>query len=113
MQADTRALCFRFAPESRAEAGPRWSHPIDLERALNSSARFISLPVRPSASEEPLISLDSEEGPEDDKGLRRGSYLRDITTLETAAAPTWELHGLQSRVARRVKHYIRSVAAAI
>ena len=38
---------------------------------------------------------------------KKGSYLRDLTTLQTAAAPPWELHGLQARVGRRIKHYAR------
>jgi hypothetical protein len=119
LQADSRALCFRFAPDSPGEPGPQWSHPIELENALNSSSRFISLPVRPPSATEPppLISLGDDRGDEEEGAAgasgkprgRQGSYLRDITTLETAAAPSWELHGLQTRVARRVKHYSRSV----
>ena len=42
---------------------------------------------------------------------KRGSYLRDLTTLQTAAAPPWELHGLQARVGRRIKHYARCGSA--
>ena len=38
---------------------------------------------------------------------KKGSYLRDLTTLQTAAAPPWELHSLQARVGRRIKHYAR------
>ena len=119
LQADTRAVCFRFALEGPNEPGPQWSHPIELEKALNSTARFISLPVRPAAAaaepEPPLISME-EDGERDEEGLekiqpapqkKQGTYLRDITTLQTAAAPPWELHGLQIRVGRRVRHYTR------
>ncbi len=119
LQADSRAVCFRFAPECPNEPGPQWSHPVELEKALNASARFISLPVRPASvaaePEPPLISLEEDDS-KDAEGLekikplpqkKRASYLRNVTTLQTAAAPPWELHGLQIRVGRRVRHYSR------
>ena len=53
--------------------------------------------------EEPAVgSQGSSSGPK-----KKGSYLRALTTLQTAAAPPWELHGLQARVGRRIKHYAR------
>lgn len=120
LQADSRAVCFRFAPEGPNEPGPQWSHPIELEKALNATARFVSLPVRPAAAaaepEPPLISLEEDDASRDEEKLekiqplpqkKQGSYLRDVTTLQTAAAPSWELHGLQIRVGRRVRHYTR------
>ena len=50
LQADTRNVCLRFAPDSPGEAGPQWSHPLELEKSLSSTARYISLPVRPAAA---------------------------------------------------------------
>ena len=106
LQAERRAVCFRLAPEAPNEAGPQWSHPIELDRGLSASARFVTLPVRPAAGarERPLMDL----GEDDDGGQnRRGSYLRGVTTVLTAAAPEWELRGLQARVPRRVTHLSR------
>ncbi|KAK9908805.1 hypothetical protein WJX75_003140 [Coccomyxa subellipsoidea] len=94
LQADSRAVCFRFAPEGPNEPGPQWSHPIELEKALNTTARFVSLPGL-----EKIQPLPQK---------KQGSYLRDVTTLQTAAAPPWDLHGLQIRVGRRVRHYTRA-----
>lgn len=55
------------------------------------------------SEEEPAAgSPGSSIGPK-----KKGSYLRDLTTLQTAAAPPWELHGLQACVGRRIKHYAR------
>ena len=93
-------------------AGPRWSHPIGLEENL-SAPRTVRKPAgaRPPAlppSSKPLISLDDEG--DDEKGSqkrRRGSYLRQVTTLQTAAAPPWELTGLQARVPRRARSFAR------
>ena len=50
LQADTRNVCLRFAPDSPGDAGPQWSHPLELEKSLSSTARYISLPVRPAAA---------------------------------------------------------------
>lgn len=114
LQADSRAVCFRFAPEGPNEPGPQWSHPVDLEKALNAAARFASLPVRPaSAPEAPLISLEDGNSRDDEgvekilpaKQKKRGSYLREVTTLQTAAVAPWELHGLQIRVGHRARRY--------
>ncbi len=44
--ADMRAVRLRFAPEAPNEAGPSWSHPVDLDKALSATSRFVSLPVR-------------------------------------------------------------------
>ena len=55
-----------------------------------------------SQEESAAASPGSSIGPK-----KKGSYLRDLTTLQTAAAPPWELHGLQARVGRRIKHYAR------
>ena len=50
LQADTRNVCLRFAPDSPGDAGPQWSHPLELEKSLSSTARYISLPVRPAGA---------------------------------------------------------------
>ena len=55
-----------------------------------------------SQEESAVASPGASIGPK-----KKGSYLRDLTTLQTAAAPPWELHGLQARVGRRIKHYAR------
>lgn len=118
LQSETRRVCLRFAPDSPGEAGPQWSHPLELEKALSSTARYISLPVRPAASssaqDAPLIDLGPEEPVAGTSGSskRKGAYLRELTTLQTAAAPPSELHGLTARVGRRVKHYARCVAVS-
>ena len=106
LQAERRAVCFRLAPESPNEAGPQWSHPTEVDQALSASARFVTLPVRPAAGarEQPLVGVEEQEGGGQN---RRGSYLRGVTTMLTAAAPEWELHGLQARVARRVTRLSR------
>lgn len=51
--ADTRAVRLRFAPEAPNEAAaPRWSYPVDLDRALSAAtSRFVSLPVRLPAAQ--------------------------------------------------------------
>jgi len=118
LQSETRRVCLRFAPDSPGEAGPQWSHPLELEKALSSTARYISLPVRPAASsgaqDAPLIDLGPEEpvAGTSGSGKKKGAYLRELTTLQTAAAPPSELHGLTARVGRRVKHYARCVAVS-
>ena len=116
LQSETRRVCLRFAPDSPGEAGPQWSHPLELEKALISTAQYISLPVRPAASsgaqDAPLIDLGREEpvARTSGSGKKKGAYLRELTTLQTAAAPPSELHGLTARVGRCVKHYARCVA---
>ena len=113
LQSETRRVSLRFAPDGPGEAGPQWSHPLELEKALSSTSHYISLPVRPAASsgaeEAPLIDMGTEVPAAGTPGSAKkmGAYLRELTTLQTAAAPPWELHGLQPRVSRRVKHYAR------
>lgn len=112
-------MSLRFAPDSPGEAGPQWSHPLELEKALSSTSHYISLPVRPAASSgsadnAPLIDMGLEPPAAGASGTegsakKNGAYLRALTTLQTAAAPPWELHGLQARVSRRIKHYSRCV----
>lgn len=109
-------MCLRFAPDSPGEAGPQWSHPLELEKALSSTSHYISLPVRPAASsggaeDAPLIDMGPEVPATSAAGnaKKKGAYLRELTTLQTAASPAWELHGLQRRVSRRIKHYSRYV----
>lgn len=109
-------MCLRFAPESPGEAGPQWSHPLELEKSLSSTARYISLPVRPAASsgakDTPLIDLEGGEPGSGTSGAAgsakpKGAYLRELTTLQTAAAPAWDLQGLHPRIGRHIKHYSR------
>ena len=116
LQSDTRRVCLRFAPDSPGEAGPQWSHPLELEKSLSSTARYISLPVRPAAisggKDTPLIDLEGGELGSDTSGAtgstkRKGSYLRELTTIQTAAAPAWDLQGLHPRIGRHIKHYSR------
>ena len=115
-------MSLRFAPDSPGEAGPQWSHPLELEKNLSSTVRYVSLPVRPavaqpSGQDAPLIDMGPEEpapGTSAPEGgpKKKGAYLRELTTLQTAAAPSAELHGLQARVNRRVKQYSRCAKGA-
>ena len=116
LQSDTRKVCLRFAPDSPGEAGPQWSHPLELEKSLSSTARYISLPVRPAASsgakDTPLIDLEVVEPGSGTSGAAgsakpKGAYLRELTTLQTAAAPAWDLQGLHPCIGRHIKHYSR------
>ena len=109
-------MCLRFAPDSPGEAGPQWSHPLELEKSLSSAARYISLPVRPAASsgakDTPLLTWKGASLGWAPRALRaaqrqRGHTCRDLTTLQTAAAPAWDLQGLHPRIGRHIKHYSR------
>ena len=119
LQSETRQVSLRFAPDSPGEAGPQWSHPLELEKALSSTSHYISLPVRPAASSSadnaPLIDMGPEAPAAGAPGSakKKGAYLRELTTLQTAAAHSTELHGLQARVSRRIKHYSRCVIVQI
>lgn len=117
LPADRRAVCFRLAPESRREAGPRWSHPVEPE-TLHPTPRYIALPALPppdgaaarssadgsggsgDGGGDPAAAGGPVGGLEGAGGARR---LRAVTTVLTAAAPAGELRGQQMLPARRMR----------
>lgn len=106
-------VCLRLAPESRSEAGPAWSNPIEPE-ALHAAPRHVGLPALPAPSAR--ASASGSRGPSGDGGggllgaLDTGAntganaggarYLRAVATLPAAGAPAWELRGRQIRPLR-------------
>lgn len=79
---------------------------------LHASYDLIPVAHICNEQEAPLISMEEDEQGGAGSQNRHGSFLRAITTLQTAAAPAWELQGLQARVARRVRHLSRCAAGS-
>ncbi|KAK9834254.1 hypothetical protein WJX81_000411 [Elliptochloris bilobata] len=103
LPADARVVCLRLAPESRREAGPAWSNPIEPE-TLHPTPRHIGLPALPPPGA--CASSDGSRGPSGDGGPGEGTnaggarYLRALNTLQAAGTPSWELRGRQLRPLR-------------